>query len=86
MTTQLESRPLRLRLKFDSPTQGCQMAYFLTKNPKLGKFWRALEWIRLEYYMALLNILRYIGNLVYCRPIRQFSGKMVYFHPFWYIV
>jgi hypothetical protein len=23
------------------PKQGCQMVYFQTKNPKLGKFWRA---------------------------------------------
>jgi hypothetical protein len=22
--------------------QGCQMVYFLTKNPNLGKFWKAL--------------------------------------------
>jgi hypothetical protein len=25
------------------PQQGCQMVYFQTKNPDLGKFWRALE-------------------------------------------
>jgi hypothetical protein len=25
------------------PMQGCQMAYFQTKNPRLGKFWRALQ-------------------------------------------
>jgi hypothetical protein len=24
--------------------QGCQMVYFQTKNPNLGKFWRALIW------------------------------------------
>jgi hypothetical protein len=23
--------------------QGCQMAYFQTKNPNLGKFWRDLD-------------------------------------------
>jgi hypothetical protein len=27
---------------------------FKTKNPNLGKFWRALECNRLVYYMALL--------------------------------
>jgi hypothetical protein len=27
-----------------SPEQGCQMVSFQTKNPNLGKFWRALEW------------------------------------------
>jgi hypothetical protein len=26
---------------------GCQMVCFQTKNPNLGKFWRALEWIML---------------------------------------
>jgi hypothetical protein len=24
--------------------QGCQMVYFQTKNPNLGRFWRALDW------------------------------------------
>jgi hypothetical protein len=24
--------------------QGCQMVYFQTKNPNLGKFWRVSEW------------------------------------------
>jgi hypothetical protein len=24
--------------------QGCQMVLFQTRNPNLGKFWRALEW------------------------------------------
>jgi hypothetical protein len=25
-------------------TQGCQMVCFQTKNPNLGKFWRAFDW------------------------------------------
>jgi hypothetical protein len=29
--------------------QGCQMVCFQTKNPNLGKFWRALEWEMLVY-------------------------------------
>jgi hypothetical protein len=29
--------------------QGCQMVYFQTKNPNLGKFWRALECKRQRY-------------------------------------
>jgi hypothetical protein len=41
--------------------QGCQMVCFQTKNPNLGKFWRALEWKMLEYFMALFNILRSFG-------------------------
>jgi hypothetical protein len=32
--------------------QRCQMAYFLTKNPNLGKFWRAWEWKMLVYFIA----------------------------------
>jgi hypothetical protein len=27
-----------------SLSQGCQMVYFQTKNPNLGKFWRAFNW------------------------------------------
>jgi hypothetical protein len=27
-----------------SANQGCQMVYFETKNTKLSKFWRALDW------------------------------------------
>jgi hypothetical protein len=33
--------------------------YFQTKNPALGKFWRALEWkLRMEYFKVIWNILR----------------------------
>jgi hypothetical protein len=32
--------------------QGCQMAYFQTKNPNLGKFWSVLQWKTLEYLRA----------------------------------
>jgi hypothetical protein len=38
--------------------QGCQMVYFQTKNSNLGKFWRALEWKRLVYFIFVWNILR----------------------------
>jgi hypothetical protein len=37
--------------------QGCQMVYFQTKNPNLGKFWRALELKMLVYFMTIWNIL-----------------------------
>jgi hypothetical protein len=33
------------------------MVYFRTKNPYLGKFWRALEWKMLMYFNAFWNIL-----------------------------
>jgi hypothetical protein len=33
--------------------QGCQMVYFQTKNPNLAKYWRALEWKMLVYFMTI---------------------------------
>jgi hypothetical protein len=36
--------------------QGCQMVYFQTKNPNLGKFLMALEWKMLVYFMTIWNI------------------------------
>jgi hypothetical protein len=36
---------------------------FQTKNPNLGKFWRALDWKILIYFMAIWNILRTFGKL-----------------------
>jgi hypothetical protein len=44
--------------------QGCQMVYFQTKNPKMGKFCRVLPWKMLVYFMAFLNILRQFGIFV----------------------
>jgi hypothetical protein len=32
------------------------MVYFQTKNPNLGKFWRALVWKMLIYFMDIWNI------------------------------
>jgi hypothetical protein len=51
--------------------QGCQMVCFQTKNPNLGKFWRALDWKMLVYFMAIWKCcvnLVYIFSLVlvYC--------------------
>jgi hypothetical protein len=37
------------------------MVCFQTKNPNLGKFWRAFEWKMLVYFMAVWNILRSFG-------------------------
>jgi hypothetical protein len=50
--------------------QGCQMVSFQTKNPKLGKFWGALDWKMLIYFMAIWNIYRHLG----------------YFMTIWYIL
>jgi hypothetical protein len=57
LTTLLLAR--KNELVFDqSLEQGCQMVYFQTKNPNLGKFWRALDWTMLIYFMTIWNILR----------------------------
>jgi hypothetical protein len=36
-----------------SSLQGCQMAYFHTQNPYLGKFWRVFRWKTFLYFMAI---------------------------------
>jgi hypothetical protein len=57
--------------------QGCQMAYFQTKNPDLGKFWRLLQRKMLVYYMAVWSILWLFG--IFC-------DQLVYFMVIWYIL
>jgi hypothetical protein len=49
--------------RFLSPSgkQGCQMVCFQTKNPNLSKFWWALEYEMLAYFMTVWNILRPFG-------------------------
>jgi hypothetical protein len=42
--------------------QGCQMVFFQTKNPKLGQFWRALQWKMLINFM---DIWYFCVNLVH---------------------
>jgi hypothetical protein len=37
------------------------MVCFQTKNPNYGKFWVALEWKMLVYFMIIWNILRSFG-------------------------
>jgi hypothetical protein len=54
--------------------QVCQMVYFQTKKKQLGKFWRALEWKSLVYFMAVWNL--YI--------LWPFDDLVGYFLPFWY--
>jgi hypothetical protein len=46
---------------FNCLDQGCQMVYFQTKNTKLGKFWRPLDWKMLIYFMVIWNILQTFG-------------------------
>jgi hypothetical protein len=57
----------------DAESQGCQIALSHTKNPILGKFWRAL----LVYFIAIWSILRLLGIL---------CGPLVYFVAIWYIL
>jgi hypothetical protein len=41
--------------------QGCQMAFFHTKNTSLGTFWRALKKKMFVYFMAIWNSFRQFG-------------------------
>jgi hypothetical protein len=73
------------------------MVYFQIPNPTLGKFWRALEWKLLVFFIVTRNILRtfgiFNGHLVYFRAIWYILGpfgnvvvNLVYFPPFWITV
>jgi hypothetical protein len=53
--------------------QGCQMVYFQTKNPHLGKFWRVLQWKMLVYFVAIRPIFL---------PLGIFCGLLVYISRF----
>jgi hypothetical protein len=46
------------------------MDWFQTKNPNWGKFWSALDWKLLIYFMANWNILLRFG---------KFYGRLVHF-------
>jgi hypothetical protein len=52
---------------------GCQIVYFQTKNPNLGKFWRVLHWKMLVFFMAIWSL----------SPI--FGICLVNFTVIWYI-
>jgi hypothetical protein len=54
------------------------MVYFQTKNPNLGKIWRALEWKMLLYFMTIWT--RYISAVWYnLWPFGTVCGHLVYF-------
>jgi hypothetical protein len=60
--------------------QCCQMVYFQTKNPNLGKFWKVLQW---KMYIGI-----FYGRSVYFTakwyilwPFGTFCGHLVYFFP-----
>jgi hypothetical protein len=52
------------------------MAYFQTKNPNSGQFWKVLQWKMLVYFMAIRSVLR---------PFGIFCGILVYFMVISYI-
>jgi hypothetical protein len=56
------------------------MVYFQTKNPNLGKFWRALEWKIVVYFMTICNIFIVIWLNLW--PFGIVSGHLVYFSHF----
>jgi hypothetical protein len=56
--------------------RGCQMAYFRTQDPNLGKFWRVSQEKMLVYFVAVWSILW---------PFGLFCGHFIYFMVLWYI-
>jgi hypothetical protein len=56
--------------------QCCQMVYFQTKNPDLGKFWKVLQWKTLVFFSIILSILR---------PNVVFYGHLLHLVVIWYI-
>jgi hypothetical protein len=63
--------------KTTSLFQGCQMFYFQTQNPNLGKFWKAFDTKMLIYFMDIWNILQTLG---------KFNDHLVHFVLIWYIL
>jgi hypothetical protein len=63
--------------------QGCQMVYFQTKNPNLGKFWRVLQWKMLVYqdHLEHFPAIWYIYFMALWYMLWSFG----IFSPFWYI-
>jgi hypothetical protein len=43
--------------------QGCQMVYFQTKYPNMGKFWSVLQWKMLVNFMSIWSF--FTAILVY---------------------
>jgi hypothetical protein len=69
------------------------MAYFKTKNPNLGKFWRVLQWKVLVYFMAIWSILWLFGigilwlfGIGILWPYGIDYGNLLHFPQFWYVL
>jgi hypothetical protein len=61
--------------------QGCQMVCFQTKNPTLGKFWRALDW-KNGYIFEISGI--FYRRLGYFKTIWYILCSFDTFFLFWY--
>jgi hypothetical protein len=59
-----------------SKTRVARWLFFQTQNPNLGKYFRALDWKMLIYFMAFGNILR---------SFVKFHGHLEHFVLIWYI-
>jgi hypothetical protein len=55
--------------RIDRCVTGLPDGTFQTKNPNLGKFWRALEWKSLLHSIATWNMYVFYGRLIYFRAI-----------------
>jgi hypothetical protein len=67
-----------------APRQGCQMVYFQTKNPNLGKFWSVLQWKKLIKFTATWIYFAAISYTL-C-PFGTVCGDFGILFPFWYVV
>jgi hypothetical protein len=54
------------------------MAYFQTKNPNLGTFWRVLQWEMRVYFMTVWSILRPFGIFVAVWCILWLFGTYIF--------
>jgi hypothetical protein len=62
--------------------QGCQMVYFLTKIPNLGRFWRVSQRKMLVYNMAMVY---FTDNWYIIWSFGVFYGHLEYFMAIWYV-
>jgi hypothetical protein len=60
--------------------QGCQMVYFHSRKPNLGKFWRVLK--MLVYFMNICNILQPFGRYIYGRLVLFVFIRFIFFPHF----
>jgi hypothetical protein len=82
LSIRLENFPLSpfnlIILKAGLPDGFCQ-----TKNPNFRKFWRALDWTMLIYFVAIRTILQTIG--IFLQAFMIFYDHLVHFVFVWYI-